>query len=301
MKDQREVSQQQQQENQLPPLGGATTGSSSSACGCIEPFGIVLALISVVVYTCLRLVFWYGPWWLAIVIPFLLTLVAVVCLFRAAKRYQNERGQSSSSSVGVIWMVLSWVFCAVAGVIAIVDVVVSYDNIDYDDYYDDDDYYDNYEYYQYELRRGIVTLVGMFIASICMLIYAEISRRKATGHLLTQSTNNVAVGDIEAPLNTNDEPSVGSTPPTVIAHEVRGSVLAQEAKERNNNKNNNDVTIELPAASYASSNYMPHNKDQYRSVVALALPRALVIGDPIHDASRIVEQQHGQRRAAIDP
>jgi hypothetical protein len=298
MKNQRGVSRQQRQENQQPPPGGATTtvgaavllsrSSSSSACGCIEPIGIILAVISLVVHTVFRFLFWYRPWWLATVIPFLLTLGAVVCLFRAAKRYQNEQQQRSlsSSSAGVVCMVLSWVFCAVAGVMAIVDVVF------YDSIYS--------YYYQYELRLWSVTLVGMFIAPICMLIYAEISRRKATGPL-TQRTN-VVVGDIEAPVNTNDEPSIGPTPPTAIAQEVRGSVLAQEVTAEEQNNNNHNAVVEvLPTGSY----YVPNNKDQCRSVVAPA-PRALVIGDPILDGSSIVEQQgqgqgQRQRRAAIDP
>jgi hypothetical protein len=296
MTSQQDVSQQQQQqqqqENQPQPQGGATTGgqailprstsSSSAYCDCFEPFGIGLGVISVFVLFLPRLVF-LGRWWWSssTVLSFLLTLGAVVCLFRAAKRYQNEqkRGLSSASSsaslVGVGWMVVSWMFCTVAGVMAIVDVISIHA--------------DKYSYYEAELLVVLVALVCMLIASVCMLIYAEKSRRKATGHP-TQSSN-VVVGDPEAPVH-DEEPSVGITPPTVIAQEV----LTQEAAEE---QNINKAVEVLPTGSY----YVPHNKDQCRSVTAPA-PRAMVIADPIHDASRIVEQQHGQqrhRRAAIDP
>jgi hypothetical protein len=241
--------------------------SSSSACGCIEPFGIVLAVMSVVLFTLDWLQVWWWPW-RANVGAFLWTLVAVMCLFRAAKGYQNERGLFSSSSVGMGWMVVSWVFCTVAGVMAIVDAVFIYSG--------------NISYYQHRPLVGIVTLICMSYASVCMLIYAEKSRRRATGHMSQSAT--VVVRDPEAPVH--DEPSIGTTPPTVIAEAVRGSVLAQEETEQNINHNSVEV---LPTGSY----YVPHNKDQCRSVVAPA-PRAMVIGEPIHDGSSIVEQQ-GQR------
>jgi hypothetical protein len=248
MNNRREVSQPQQQENPQQPRGVTTGGavlprssSPSSVCGCIEPFGIVLALIGNGTFLYARRV--CLDWWV-VVASYLLTLVAVVCLFRVAWRYSNERSLSSSFA-GVVWMVVSWVLCALAGVLMIVDIESKWKWLDYLECYQSN-----------KTRLSFFMLIG---AWVCMLNYAEISRR--TGHM-TQSTN-VVVGDTEAPVNNNDEPSVGPTPPTVIAQEVRGSVLAQEAaeEERNNNDNKDDVVVELPAASYASSYDVPHNKD----------------------------------------